>query len=253
MARTLAIIPARFAASRLPGKPLIEIAGKAMIEHVYARTAASDRVDRVVVATDHEEIVACVHSFGGEAVLTSADHASGTDRVAEALASLSTAEEISDADVVLNVQGDEPMFDPQITAALVEALERTSADCATPITRINETRDLFEPNVVKAVLRQDFSPLYFSRQPIPHVRDREPEEWLDCGPFYRHIGVYAYRYAALRAFVEASPSAIEQCEALEQLRMLDLGMRMICVEVDYSGIGVDTAEDVMRVERLLSL
>ncbi len=250
---TIALIPARFAATRLPGKPLIDIAGKPMIQHVYERTRQARRVDRAVVATDHEEIAECVRAFGGEAVMTAPEHASGTDRIAAALVEIDGEDGGGVRDIIVNVQGDEPMLDPSIIDALVDALGETDADCATPVTRITETRDLFEPNVVKAVLRKDFSPLYFSRQPIPHVRDRQPEEWLECSPFYRHIGVYAYRRPALATFVESSPAPIELCEGLEQLRMLDLGMGLICVEVDYSGIGVDTPEDVMRVERRLAV
>ena len=241
----LALIPARYASSRLPGKPLVEIAGKPMIQHVYERVASAGTISRTVVATDDERIFATTTGFGGEAIMTSAAHISGTDRIAAA------AREIGQHSIILNVQGDEPMVDPTMLDMLIAALDQTDAECATPVARITGTRELLDPNVVKVVLRHDFSPLYFSRSPIPFVRDRAPEDWPDCAVFYRHIGVYAYRRAGLERFVGAMPSPLESCEQLEQLRMLDLGMKIICVEVEYNGHAVDTPEDVMRVEALM--
>jgi 3-deoxy-manno-octulosonate cytidylyltransferase (CMP-KDO synthetase) len=244
--KVLALIPARYASSRLPGKPLVEIAGKAMIQHVYERVRKSTAVDRVVVATDDERILKYVDDFGGNAVMTSGDHISGTDRIA------ATLEELGEADIILNVQGDEPMIEPAMLDALIAGLAETDCDCATPVAQITTVRELFDTNIVKVVLRKDFTPLYFSRSPIPCVRDCEPEEWLDKHPFYRHIGVYAYRRDALKTFVAAPPSSLETAEQLEQLRMLDLGMSMLCIETEYSGHAVDTPEDVMHVERLMT-
>jgi 3-deoxy-manno-octulosonate cytidylyltransferase (CMP-KDO synthetase) len=241
----LALIPARYASSRLPGKPLVEIAGKPMIQHVYERVASASKVSRTVVATDDDRIFSTITGFGGEAIMTSSAHISGTDRITAA------ARELGDHSVILNVQGDEPMVDPMMLDMLVGALDQTDAECATPVARITEARELLDPNVVKVVLRHDFSPLYFSRSPIPFVRDRAPEEWPDCGLYYRHVGVYAYRRSGLERFVGAMPSPLEICEQLEQLRMLDLGMKIICVEVEYNGHAVDTPEDVMRVESLM--
>ena len=242
----IALIPARYASSRLPGKPLVEIAGKAMIQHVYERVQNARSIDRVVVATDDERIRAFVGAFGGEVVMTSPEHRSGTDRIAEALRSL------SDVGVVVNVQGDEPMIDPTLIEQLIETLEARECDCATPITRIGMSRELFDANIVKVVYRHDTDAMYFSRSPIPALRDYPPDEWLDRTAYYRHIGVYAYRPSALERFVALPPSALERAEQLEQLRMLDAGMRIACVETDYDGIAVDTAEDVMRVEALLA-
>ena len=166
--------------------------------------------------------------------MTSPDHASGTDRIAE------VARTLGDVSVVVNVQGDEPMIDPAVLETLVEALDATDCHCATPVTRITSTRELFDTNIVKVVVRRDFAPLYFSRSPVPCVRDLPPGEWTDRYPFYRHVGVYAYRPESLERFVAAPASRLEQCEQLEQLRMLDLGMAMICVETDYDGQAVDT-------------
>jgi 3-deoxy-manno-octulosonate cytidylyltransferase (CMP-KDO synthetase) len=246
MGQRVALIPARYASSRLPGKPLVEIDGKPMIQHVYERVQSARSVDRVIVATDDERIRDFVRDFGGDVAMTSSEHLSGTDRIA------AVARTLGDLSLVINVQGDEPMIDPAILELLVDAIESTDCDCATPVTRITEMRELFDTNIVKVVLRRDFTPLYFSRSPIPCVRDRPAEEWLTSFPFYRHVGVYAYRPAALERFVTSPASILERCEQLEQLRMLDLGLSMICVEAEYDGHAVDTPEDVMRVEALLS-
>ncbi len=245
MGSVLALIPARFASSRLPGKPLVEIAGKPMIQHVYERTSAARRADRVVVATDDARIFDHVIGFGGEAIMTSVEHTTGTDRIAAA------ARELGGADILINIQGDEPLIDPEVIDTLVQALEATDCDCATPVGRISTARDLFDTNVVKVVLRKDYVPLYFSRSPIPCCRDRQPEEWVDAHTYYRHIGIYAYRQAALEKFVGAASTPLESCEQLEQLRMLDLGMNLFCVETEYVGHAVDTPEDVMKVERVM--
>lgn len=247
MGTVLALIPARYASSRLPGKPLVEIAGKAMIQHVYERTKEAKRVTRVVVATDDHRIFHHVVEFGGEAIMTSTEHPTGSDRIAAA------ARELGGADIVINVQGDEPMIDPELIDALVEALEAGTSECATAIRPIETARDLFDTNVAKVVLRNDLTPLYFSRSPIPCFRDREPENWLDEHTYYGHIGIYAYRQAALERFVSAPPTPLESCEQLEQLRMLDLGMSLLCVVTDYAGHAVDTPEDVMKIESLMAL
>ena len=177
--------------------------------------------------------------------MTSTNHISGTDRIAAA------ADALGEGDIIVNVQGDEPMIDPAILDTLLLGLKNVGCDCATPITPITTVRELFDTNVVKVALRHDFSPLYFSRSPIPWIRDRQPEEWLALHTFYRHIGIYAYRRQALKKFVAATPSPLELVEQLEQLRMLDLGMSMLCVETHYTGVAVDTPEDVMHVETLM--
>lgn len=248
----LVVIPARYGSSRLPGKPLVELAGRPMIQHVYERASQAERVDRVVVATDDDRILECVTGFGGEGVMTSPDHPSGSDRIAEAVRLLSPSRGTSPFRAIINMQGDEPMLDPRILDNLIDALERTGVSCATAVCRIDTTRDLFDTNVVKVVVRHDHTPLYFSRSPIPCLRDLPPDEWPSSAPFLRHIGIYAYQPSALQAFVAAPPSSLERIEQLEQLRMLDLGISMICVPIDYAGHAVDTAEDVMRVEALMS-
>jgi 3-deoxy-manno-octulosonate cytidylyltransferase (CMP-KDO synthetase) len=250
MATVIAIIPARYASTRLPGKPLVEIAGRSMIQHVYERTARARRIDRVLVATDDERILEHVTAFGGEGMMTSPEHLSGTDRIGEA-ARAYLGDAVA-ANIVVNVQGDEPLVDPEMIDRLVEELESKGCDAATPVVRLTSSRELFDTNVVKVVMRGDFTPLYFSRSPIPCLRDIPPEEWLKIATFYRHIGIYAYRHDALERFIQAAPTPLEITEQLEQLRLLDMAASMICVETDYQGCAVDTAEDVMRVEALMA-
>ncbi len=217
-----------------------------MIEHVYRRAEKATRIDRVVVATDDDRILLHVRDFGGEAVMTSPGHASGTDRIAEAAAML------GGADIIVNVQGDEPMLDPALLDALVEALDQSDAGCATPVRRIETVNDLLSPNVVKAVLTADGRPLYFSRATIPAHRDLPIERWLEAGDYYAHIGLYAYRAWALERFVAAQATPLEQCEQLEQLRMYELGIPIRCVVASHAGHAVDTPGDVAIVERMLA-
>lgn len=241
-----AIIPARYASTRLPGKPLIEIAGKPMILHVCRAVSLASRVERVVVATDDERIAETVRSGGFEAVMTSPDLPSGSDRIAAA------AKELGIEGPILNVQGDEPMIDPNVIDRLVERFSESTAECATPVARIETVAHLFDSDTPKVVLRDDATALYFSRTPIPYLRDCAPENWLSEHTFYRHIGLYLYRPEALERFISSSPSLLERGEQLEQLRMLSVGMSILCVEVVYEGQAVDSPEDVMRVEALLS-
>lgn len=245
MMTVTALIPARYASTRLPGKPLIDIAGEPMIRHVCRRVGEAKTVERVVVATDDERIRAAVEGFGVEVVMTDTAHPSGADRIAAA------ARELGIEGPILNVQGDEPLIDPALIDRVAERFSDSDADCATPIARVDSLSALFDPDTPKVVLRDDSTALYFSRTPVPFLRDHAPETWLDRDVFYRHIGLYLYRRNALDRFVAAPPSALEQAEQLEQLRMLGLGMTILCVEVEYNGHAVDTAEDVMRVEGMI--
>ena len=241
--KVTAIIPARFASSRLPGKPLIEIDGKPMIRHVCENVARATHVSRVIVATDDERIVRAAGDC--EVVMTPPDLPSGTDRIAAA------ADRLKVEGPILNVQGDEPMIDPDVIDRVVERFAESNADCATPVVKITAMNYLFDPDTPKVVMRADGYALYFSRTPIPYFRDRAPEEWLEAHTFHRHVGLYLYGEGTLRRFVAASPSAVESAEQLEQLRMLELGMSILCVEVEYDGQAVDSPEDVMRVETRL--
>lgn len=240
--KVTAIIPARYASSRLPGKPLIDLGGRPMIRHVCDNVARAAHVKRVIVATDDDRIAEAVHAAGCEVVMTSPDLPSGTDRIAAA------AGELKVEGPILNVQGDEPMIDPDVIDRVVERFAESDADCATPVVKIDSMTYLFDPDTPKVVMRGDGRALYFSRTPIPYFRDRAPEEWLEIHTFHRHVGLYLYGASTLPRFVAAPPCAIESAEQLEQLRMLELGMSILCVEVDYDGQAVDSPEDVMRVE-----
>jgi 3-deoxy-manno-octulosonate cytidylyltransferase (CMP-KDO synthetase) len=232
----IAVIPARFDSTRLPGKALAEIDGRPMIEHVYRRAAAARAISSVIVATDDERIARAVLSFGGNVRMTSAAHRSGTDRLAEVAASLSS-------DLVVNVQGDEPLIDP---AMIDEAVAPFAADArlmmSTLRKRIDDASELENPNVTKVVVDRDGYALYFSRAPIPYTRDDCP-----AAPAWRHVGLYVYRRECLLRLAALAPTALEQSEALEQLRALENGIRIKAVETRFDSVGVDTPADLERV------
>ena len=249
----VAIIPARYAATRLPGKPLSQIHGKTMIERVHERAREAKRVDRVLVATDDDRIADAVRAFGGEAVLTSPRHATGTDRLAEVARSI-------DAEIVINVQGDEPMLDPSGIDAVADALVGDPAlEIATLSLPLRSTDEMLAPSVVKVVTNAAGDALYFSRSPIPHVRlgasadlRAAAEAAVLRGLARKHVGLYAYRREALLRFASLPPSPLEEAEGLEQLRALHHGMRIRVVPMDREGgVAVDTPEDLERVRALL--
>lgn len=240
--RAAAIIPARFASTRFPGKPLAPLLGRPMLAWVVAAAGRATRIDRVLVATDHEGIAAVARQAGAEVVMTSPRCASGTDRVAEAAAGL-------DAALVVNVQGDEPLLDPADLDALVAAFdgepELEMATLARPLARAEEYAD---PNAVKVVCARGGDALYFSRAPIPHARDGSPP-----GASVRvHLGIYAFRRAALLAFPGLPPGTLEQLECLEQLRALEAGWRIRVITARGEALGVDTPADLARAEAVLS-
>jgi 3-deoxy-manno-octulosonate cytidylyltransferase (CMP-KDO synthetase) len=239
----LGVIPARYASTRLPGKALIPLAGKPMIERVWERVRQATSLSGVVVATDDERIASTVKAFGGEVALTRADHRSGTERVAEVAAGR------RDVEIFVNVQGDEPLIEPAAIDQAVEAMrEDAEVRVATLAVPIGNPTDIMDPNVVKTVLDFDGNGLYFSRAPIPWVRDRG-------GPVHarhlKHLGLYAYRREALLEFPTFPQGELERVEQLEQLRWLENGYRIRVVETEYDSIGVDAPEDVARVEQLL--
>jgi 3-deoxy-manno-octulosonate cytidylyltransferase (CMP-KDO synthetase) len=236
----VAVIPARFASTRFPGKPLADIDGRPMIEHVYRRAQASAAVSRVIVATDDLRIATTVTGFGGNVRLTRADHQTGTDRLAEVAASL-------DCEIVVNVQGDEPLLDSRAIDEAVAPFTDPSISMTTLYRRIVNPAELANPNVVKVVLDRAGFALYFSRAPIPYARDPRGG-WP---PMYRHVGLYAYRRTALMVLASLEPTPLERAEALEQLRALEHGIRIKAVETAYDSIGVDTPEDLEQVRRLL--
>jgi 3-deoxy-manno-octulosonate cytidylyltransferase (CMP-KDO synthetase) len=240
--RTLVLIPARMAATRLPGKPLLDIAGLPMIVHVLRRAEAAN-IGRVAVATDTPEIAAAVRSHGGEAVMTSADHPSGSDRIYEALGKLDAS---ARAEIVINLQGDFPTIRPDHIRDVLGPLEDPAVDIATLAAQIHTEEESSNPNVVKAIGSQlserRLRALYFSRAAAP---------WGD-GPRYHHVGLYAYRREALQRFVALSPSPLELQEKLEQLRALEAGMRIDVTIVDTVPRGVDTPADLETTRRILA-
>lgn len=237
--RTLAVIPARYASTRLPGKPLLDICGKPMIQHVCEAVGKATLVDDVLVATDDERIARAVSDLGGRAVMTSPDCASGTDRLVE----IARHEQ---ADIYLNVQGDEPLLRPTDVDKLVEALRRhPQAAAATPCYPVS-ARQALDPNLVKVVRDDAGQALYFSRAPIPFDRDGEKQV-----RYWGHVGMYAYRPAALAIFATHAPGELERAEKLEQLRLLQHGIGIQMVELAPCAPGVDTAEDLERVRALL--
>jgi len=235
----VAVIPARYQSSRLPGKALADIAGRPMIEHVYRRTAAARSVGVVIVATDDERICNAVEAFGGRAQLTSSKHLSGTDRLAEVAAGLT-------CDVVVNVQGDEPLIEPSVIDDAIAPFRTDSGLQMTTVRRrIENDADLHNPNVTKVVVDRDGYALYFSRAPIPYTREGCPP-----APAWRHVGLYVYRRECLLRLTALPPTAMEQAEALEQLRAIEHGIRIKAIETAYDFIGVDTPEDLARVRLL---
>ena len=249
----VAIIPARYASTRLPGKPLSDIHGKPMIQHVHERVRLARGLDRVLVATDDERIVAAVRAFGGEAVMTSAAHATGTDRLAEAVLR-------TDASIVVNVQGDEPMVDPSGIEAAVQPLrDDGSLPMATLSLPLADVEEMLSPAVVKVVADARGNALYFSRSAIPHVRQRGSDpraaaaDAVARGIARKHVGLYVYRREALLRLASLPPSALEAAEGLEQLRALHHGITIRVVAVQgESGVAVDTPQDLERVRALLA-
>lgn len=243
----LAVIPARWASSRFPGKPLAMIAGKSMIQRVFEQVSQSNSVEQVVVATDDVGIYDHVQSFGGQAVLTSPDHPSGTDRCAE------VARMFPDATIILNVQGDEPFILPQQIDLLANTLiNAPNASIATLVKRLSDTSMLFNPNVVKAVFSQNAGAIYFSRHPIPYIRGTEPDNWLERHAFYKHIGLYGFKRHTLLEIASLPPTPLEQAESLEQLRWLENGYHIAVGITDWETLGVDTPEDLIMAEQQLA-
>lgn len=244
------VIPARYGSTRFPGKPLALLKDKkTLIQHVYDNSAGSSLASEVVVATDSEEILRSVAAFGGKAVMTASAHHSGTDRVAEVAGSM-------DCDIIVNVQGDEPLIRGEMIDAVIRLLEDGRADMGTLARRIEDPQEMLDPNVVKVAFDREGFALYFSRAPIPYHRDL----WKSLGSVlgsqftaYKHIGIYSYRKEALLRVSRLEPTALELTEKLEQLRALENGMRIKVGETPFNTIGVDTPEDLERVERCLSI
>ncbi len=253
--KTYGIIPSRFGSSRFPGKPLAMLAGKPLVAWVVEAVKKARTLDEVLVATDDERIVEAVRRYGGVAVMTPSSLPSGTDRIACAAREKCCAAGAADFagdDILVNIQGDEPLIDPVLIDELVLKLKMSPRwDMATAVTPIKTAADLAAKSVVKAVLDRDGGALYFSRSPIPAVRDGEAD--LSSGLFVRHLGIYAYRGAFLKRYIAEPPCELEKNEKLEQLRALWMGAKIAVVKTDDEGVGVDTPEDAERVAKILAI
>lgn len=243
----LAVIPARYQSTRFPGKPLEKLAGKYIVQHVYDK--ALEWFENVWVATDDERIAKAVESFGGKVVLTSAEHLSGTDRVAEAARLLSRQ---IDFDVVVNVQGDEPFVCKEQLEALSLCFEDKSTQIATLVKQVDDMETLFNPNRPKVVFNQQNFAMLFSRSTIPYLRGVASEEWLDHHRFFYHLGMYAYRADVLQDLTNLKASTLECAESLEQLRWLESGYNIKIAETIHESIGIDTPEDLLKAQEKLS-
>lgn len=238
----IAVIPARYSSQRLPGKPLADIGGKPMIQHVYERALAASLVNEVLVATDDERILDAVSAFGGFAALTPVDIQSGSDRIAH------VARSLQGADIIVNIQGDEPLIPSEmIDEAIRPMMQDRSLTTTTLIRRIESEAELHNPNLPKVVIDNDGSCLYFSRSPVPFLRDANGAEWISRHQYYKHIGLYVYRRDFLLRYAQMPQTPLEKAEKLEQLRILEHGFQIKAVVTSYDSVPVDTAEDLERV------
>ncbi|HOD59370.1 MAG TPA: 3-deoxy-manno-octulosonate cytidylyltransferase [Candidatus Syntrophosphaera sp.] len=237
--KAVAIIPARYHSTRFPGKALAKLLNKPLIQWVWEAVNNSNLFDQVMVATDSVKIKEVVDNFGGIAILTSKEHQSGTDRIAEVAESL-------DSDIIVNVQGDEPLINQKVLSSLLKIFEDSSIQIASLMTKIKDLKQLSNPNLVKVVVDNISNALYFSRSVIPYNRDN-----IHFEDYWQHIGVYAYRRNALMRLVKLPSGKLEQAEKLEQLRALENGIPIKMIKTEYNGIGVDTPEDLLKLESLL--
>ncbi len=237
--KIIGVIPARWASTRFEGKVLAEIAGKPMIQHVWEEVRRSKVLNDVIIACDDKKVLMCAQCFGARAVLTSPKHASGTDRIAEAVKNIK-------ADIIVNIQGDEPLIKVKVVDELARALLKDKdADMATVIKVIEKNEELANPNVVKVVIDKNKNALYFSRSLIPFNRDKSEVK------YYKHLGIYAYRKSSLVRFTKLAKSKLENIEKLEQLRALENGFKIRAIETTIETVGVDTPEDLKRVVKLM--
>ena len=241
------IIPARYASTRFPGKPLAMLGNKPMIQHVYEKSREVKAFDYVAVATDSQLIYDTVVAFGGKAIFTNEQHQSGTDRISEAV----TNAKLVDFDYIVNVQGGEPRIKPEQIEELIQLLDGKT-EIATLVKQISKQEDLFNPNVVKAVVASNQSALYFSRHPIPYLRGVEEKDWLSKAMHFKHVGMYAYKRDVLMAISKFSPNPLENAESREQLRWLENGFRIKATQTAFESIGIDAPEDLLKAAERIS-
>jgi len=243
--KIIGIIPARFASTRFPGKPLVHIAGKSMIQRVYEQASKAKSLAKVVIATDDDRIADEVKRFGGNFVFTASTHQSGTDRCAEVM------EQLPDFDVVINIQGDEPFIEPTQIDLLASCFSEEKVQLATLIKSIESQESIYNPNSPKVVIDTNGRAIYFSRSPIPFIRNGEPGVWAEKHLFYKHIGIYGYRTEALKAITKLPPSSLEIAESLEQLRWIENGFYIQTKVTNSETVAIDTPEDLLKLNKLL--
>jgi len=239
--KVLGIIPARYASSRFPGKPLVDIRGKSMIQRVYEQAIKSG-LNRVIVATDDERIKSAVESFHGNVIITSADHSSGTDRCKEVVEKLHA--ENQKFDIIVNIQGDEPYINPEQIKQVISCFSARDVEIATLAKRITSSGELFNNNINKVIFDKLNNAIYFSRFAIPFQQNEPTENWLEKADYYKHIGIYAYRSATLSKITDLERSKLEIAESLEQLRWIENGYKIRVMETEYESISVDTPNDL---------
>ncbi|GAB4337316.1 MAG: 3-deoxy-manno-octulosonate cytidylyltransferase [Flammeovirgaceae bacterium] len=238
----LGIIPARYASTRFPAKMLADIAGKPMIQRVFEQVSKAKKLAKVIVATDHEAIAKVVKAFGGEVMMTKPEHQSGTDRCAEVLSKQSTR-----FTHVINIQGDEPFIAPEQIDILADTLQKENTEIATLAIALNDWQRVLDPNVVKVVINSLSNALYFSRHPIPYVRNVPQDEWLQKHTYYQHVGLYGYRSDILQKITQLQPSSLEKAESLEQLRWLENAYQIKVGITTHESFGIDVPEDIEKV------
>lgn len=242
--KVVAIIPARFASTRFPGKPLVDLGGKSMIQRTYERVKSVDGFDRIVIATDDLRIFDAAIAFGAEVMMTSETHLTGTDRCAEVLSRLGES-----VDYVINIQGDEPFIEPEQLKEVAAGFS-SGAPILTLIKRITDQETLFNVNTPKVICDSEGHALYFSRQTIPFLRGVEASDWLKKHTFYRHIGMYAYRADILPGLSALKPTSLELAESLEQLRWVQNGIRIKAIETQFETVGIDSPEDLEKIQKM---
>lgn len=242
----LGIIPARYASTRFPGKPLVDIRGKSMIQRVYEQSKKSKVLADLVVATDDDRIFDHVKEFGGNAVMTRTDHQSGTDRCFEAVQKFKPS-----TDVVINIQGDEPFIHPEQIDLVASCFSSAEVKIATLVKKITSDEQLFNENIPKVLLNKEMEAVYFSRQTIPFIRGKEKSEWLATYSFYKHIGIYAYKTSVLTEITALKQSSLELAEALEQLRWIENGYKLKVKVTDLESVAIDVPDDLKKLAAFL--
>jgi 3-deoxy-manno-octulosonate cytidylyltransferase (CMP-KDO synthetase) len=239
--KILGIIPARYASTRFPGKPLVDIAGKSMIQRVYEQAKKCIHLNEVIVATDDSRIFDHVTVFGGVAIMTSSDHQSGTDRCAE------VAQKHPEYEVIINIQGDEPYIDPEQISKLISCFNDTGTQIATLIKKVLTEQELHNTNSPKVIVNKHSEAIYFSRSPLPHIRGQVPGNWLQHFTYFKHIGIYGYRADILQQITKLPVSSLEKAESLEQLRWIENGYKIKVAETELETYAIDTPEDLEKL------